>query len=71
MGDTCGLSVHWLEGGRPIDDLTGCTPSYLDYYKCVRYWIEALDHRANIEAVLQDAGLFRAGEFTGAEPVAA
>ena len=71
VGDTCGLSVHWLEGGRPIDDLTGCTPSYLDHYECVRYWIEALDHRANIEAVLQDAGLFRAGEFTGAEPVAA
>jgi hypothetical protein len=54
VGATFGLSVHWIENGRSIDDLTGATPSSMDHYECVRYWIEALDHRANIEAVLSD-----------------
>ncbi len=70
-GDTFGLSVHWLEGGRPIDDLTGCTPSYMDHYECVRYWIEALDTRVPAHVAMQDAGIFSPGEFVDAEPVAA
>ncbi len=71
VGDAFGLSVHWLEGGRPIDDLTGCTPSYLDHCEAVRYWIEALDTRVAAHVAMQDAGIFPAGEFVDAEPVAA
>jgi len=71
VGDTFGLSVHWLEGGRPIDDLTGCTPSYLDHYEAVRYWIESLDTRVPAHVAMQEAGLFGAGEFVDAEPMVA
>ncbi len=71
VGDTFGLSVHWLENDRPIDDLTGCTPSYLDHYECVRYWIGSLDDRVPAHVPMQNAGLFRAREFVDAEPVAA
>lgn len=45
-GDTFGLSVHWIENGRPIDDMTGCTPGYFDHAEAVRYWIDALDTHA-------------------------
>ena len=65
-GDTYGLSVHWIENGRPIDDLTGCTPSYMDHYEAVRYWIESLDTRVPAHVPMQDAGLFPAGEFVDA-----
>lgn len=71
VGDTYGLSVHWLEGGRPIDDLTGCTPSYMDHYEAVRYWIASLDTRVPAHVAMQEAGLFPAGEFVDAQPVAA
>ncbi len=71
VGDTYGLTVHWIEGGRPIDDLTGCTPSYLDHYECVRYWIASLDTRVPAHVAMQNAGLFLAGEFIDAEPIAA
>jgi hypothetical protein len=70
-GETYGLSVHWLEAGRPIDDLTGCTPSYMDHYEAVRYWIESLDTRVPSHVAMQKAGLFPAGEFVDAEPIAA
>ena len=70
-GDTFGLSVHWIENGKPIDDLTGATPSYLDHYEAVTYWIRSLDDRVPSHIPMQAAGLFRAGEFTDAEPVAA
>ena len=70
-GDTFGLSVHWLEGSRPIDDLTGCTPSYLDHYLAVDYWIRSLDDRVPTHVPMQAAGLFPTGEFVDAEPVAA
>ena len=68
VGDTFGLNVHWLENDRPIDDLTGCTPSYMDHYEAVRYWIESLDTRVPVHVAMQDAGLFPAGEFVDAEP---
>ena len=71
VGDTFGLSVHWLEGGRPIDDLTGCTPSYLDHYEAVRYWIESLDTRVPAHVPMQEGGIFSVGEFVDTEPVAA
>ena len=71
VGNTFGLSVHWIENGRPIDDLTGCTPSYLDHYRAVAYWIEALDTRVPAHVPMQEAGLFPAGEFVDAEPIAA
>ena len=71
VGDTYGLHVHWIEGGRPIDNLTGCTPSYLDHYGAVAYWIAALDSRVPAHVAMQNAGLFPAGEFVDAEPVAA
>ncbi len=70
-GDTYGLSVHWIEQGRPIDDLTGCTPASLDHDECVRYWIESLDTRVPAHVAMQNAGIFPAGEFVDAEPVAA
>ena len=71
VGDTYGLSVHWLKGGRPIDDLTGCTPSYLDHYEAVTYWIGSLDDRVPTHVPMQNAGIFPAGEFVDAQPVAA
>jgi len=70
VGDTFGLSVHWLEGGRPIDDLTGCTPSYLDHYEAVTYWISSLDATIRTHVPMQDAGLFPAGEFVDAHAAA-
>ena len=70
-GDTFGLSVHWIEQGKPIDDLTGATPSYLDHYECARYWIASLDTRVPTHVAMQNAGLFPAGEFVDAESVAA
>ncbi len=71
VGDTFELSVHWLEQGKPIDDLTGAMPSDLDHYGAVDYWIGSLDHRVAAHIPMQNAGLFPTGEFTDAEPVAA
>ncbi len=71
VGDTFGLSVHWIENGRPIDDLTGATPSFLDHYGAVAYWIEALDTRVPAHVAMQEAGLFSDGEFVDAEPMVA
>ena len=71
VGATFGLSVHWIENGRSIDDLTGATPSSMDHYECVRYWIRSLDDRVPIHVPMQEAGIFPAGEFVDAEPVAA
>ena len=70
VGDTCGLLVHWIENGRPIDDLTGCTPSYMDHYGAVAYWIEALDTRVPAHVAMQHAGIFPAGEFVDAHVAA-
>jgi len=70
-GDTFGLSVHWIEDGRPIDDLTGCTPATMDHHECVRYWIESLDTRVPSHIPMQAAGLFPAGEFVDAHVAAA
>ncbi len=71
VGDTSGLSVHWIENGRPIDDMTGATPSSLDHAEAVRYWIASLDTRVPAHVPMQAAGLFPAREFVDAEPVAA
>ena len=71
VGDTFGLSVHWIEQGRPIDDLTGCTPSYMDHYGAVAYWIESLDTRVPAHVAMQNAGIFPAGEFVDAHVAAA
>ena len=71
VGDTFGLSVHWIEHGRPIDDLTGATPSSMDHAEAVRYWIDSLDTRVPAHVAMQEAGLFPAGEFVDAQPVAA
>jgi hypothetical protein len=51
-GDASELSVHWIENGRPIDDLTGCTPAYLDHGGVVEYWLRSLG--AEDHAVHQD-----------------
>jgi hypothetical protein len=61
-GDRHRLSVHWLEHGRPIDDLTGCTPPHLDHHGAVGHWIAALDQRADAEAIMCRAGLHDAGD---------
>ncbi len=71
VGDTFGLSVHWLENDRPIDDLTGCTPSFMDHYEAVTFWIASFDDRVPAHVPMQEAGLFPAGEFVDAHPVAA
>ncbi len=71
VGDTYGLSVHWIENGRPIDDLTGTTPSYLDHYEAVTYWIGSLDDCVPAHVPMQNAGIFPAGEFVDAQPIAA
>ena len=70
-GDTFGLSVQWIENGQPIDDLTGCTPSFLDHYGAVSYWIEALDTSQPAYVAMKNGGLFPAREFTDGDPVAA
>ncbi len=69
-GDTYGLTVHWIEHGRPIDDMTGCTPPSLDHAEAVRYWIESLDTRVPTHVPMQEAGLFPAGEFVDAHVAA-
>ena len=66
VGDTCQLAVHWIENGRPIDDLTGCTPPMLDHYLTVDYWIRSLDDRVPAHVPMQAAGLFPVGEFIDA-----
>ena len=71
VGDTFGLSAHWIEQGKPIDDLTGAMPSDLDHYGAVDYWIGSLDTRVPAHVAMQNAGIFPAREFTDAEPVAA
>jgi len=71
VGDLHGLSVYWIEGGRVIDDMTGATPSYLDHYECVRFWIESLDTRVPAHIPMQDAGLFPADEFVDADSIIA
>jgi len=65
-GDTSALSVWWLENGRPIDDMTGATPSCLDHYLTVDYWIRSLDDRVPAHVPMQAAGLFPVGEFIDA-----
>ncbi len=62
---------HWIEHGRPIDDMTGATPSFMDHYEAVTYWIASLDDRVPAHVPMQEAGLFPAGEFVDAHPVAA
>lgn len=69
--DTYALRVYWLEGERPIDDLTGCTPAFLDHYGAVAYWIESLDTRQPASVAMQEGGLFPASEFTDTDSVAA
>ncbi len=71
VGDTFGLSAHWLEQGKLIDDLTGAMPPMLDHYLAVDYWIRSLDDRVPTHVAMQNAGIFPTGEFTDAEPVAA
>ena len=70
-GDTFGLSVHWIEQDRPIDDLTGCTPPLLDHYEAVTYWIGSLDATVPAHVPMQEAGLHRGDEFIDAEPMVA
>jgi hypothetical protein len=57
IGDADGLTVHWIENGRPIDALTGCTPAFLRHGEVVEYWIRHLDARVNAAAVLRAAGI--------------
>ncbi len=70
VGDTYGLSVYWIEAGRPIDDLTGCTPPHLDHYEAVAYWIRSLDARVPAHVPMQEAGIFPASEFVDAHEAA-
>jgi len=43
----------------------------MDHAVADRNWIESLDHRVATHVPMQNAGLFRAGAFVDAEPVAA
>jgi hypothetical protein len=76
VGDADGLTIHWIEGGRAIDDLTGCTPAFLSHGGVVEYWLQRLGAAAPVEALVQAAGVNnhtehrdRADEIT--EPIAA
>jgi hypothetical protein len=57
VGDADGLTVHWIEGGRPIDDLTGCTPAFLSHGGVVEYWLCRLGAPAPVKALMQEAGV--------------
>ena len=46
-------------------------PVMMDHAVADRNWIESLDHRVATHVPMQNAGLFRAGAFVDAEPVAA
>ena len=63
LGDASELSVHWMEGGRPVDDITGCTPAFLSHGGVVDYWLRALGAPAPVDAVLQEAGIGDNAEY--------
>lgn len=58
-GDQFDVAVHWLEGGKPIDDLTSATPSGVSHRRAVEYWIRALaaNNSANTDALLFAANI--------------
>ena len=56
VGDASELSAHWIEGGRAIDDLTGCTPAFLRHGAVVEYWLCRLGAPAPADE-LQACGL--------------
>lgn len=68
-GDMYSLTIHWIENGRPIDDMSGCLPAGLDHYGAVKHWIEALGTRVLAHAAMQDARLLPPNEFTNDDPV--
>jgi hypothetical protein len=61
VGDADGLTVHWIEDGRPIDDLVGCTPAFLSHGGVVEYWLQRLGAPTPVEA-LQACGIGEADE---------
>jgi hypothetical protein len=69
-GDTYNLSVWWTDHGRPIDDLTACTPVGIDHAAAVRHWIQSLGTNTPAYIPMQNAGLFGSAEFTDESEVA-
>jgi hypothetical protein len=57
IGDASELAVHWIEGGRAIDDLTGCTPSFLSHDAVVEHWLTRPGAPAPVDALMQSAGI--------------
>jgi hypothetical protein len=41
-GEQPTLDVHWLEEGRPVEDLRPSTPAMLDHEAAVAYWVRRL-----------------------------
>jgi hypothetical protein len=56
VGDADGLTIHRIENGRPIDDLTGCTPAFLSHGGVAEYWLRTLGAPAPVDAWVQAAG---------------
>jgi hypothetical protein len=57
VGDVEGLTVHWIEDSRPIDDLVGCTPTFLPHGGMVEYWLQRLGAAAPVNVLVQEAGV--------------
>jgi hypothetical protein len=57
VGDEEGLTVHWMEIGRPIDDLVGCAPAFLTHGGVVEYWLRRLGAPAPVDALVQASGI--------------
>jgi hypothetical protein len=55
-GDESELSVSWIENGRAIDDLVGCTPAFLRHGAVVEHWLARLGAPAPADA-LQACGI--------------
>jgi hypothetical protein len=56
VGDASELSVHWIEGGGPIDDLVGCMPAFPRHGEVVEYSLCRLGAPAPADA-LQACGI--------------
>ena len=62
-GESNGLTAWWLEDGKPVKDMSEATPTELDHYFTVSYWVRSLDVNVDSHVLLLDAGLFPAGDI--------
>lgn len=55
-GERTSLKVVWIENRRAIDDLTGCTPSFLLHSGVVRHWLNSLDPEQTADVLWEGMG---------------